>query len=69
MSLNFERIRYWIGNGADVSESTAQLLGLAGFYPIHPRSFIQAWRNRERLEREQEVNEAQKIEKESSSVS
>lgn len=46
MALNFERIRYWIGNGAALTTPVAQLLGLAGFYPIHPSSYMQAWRNR-----------------------
>ncbi|KAF2904045.1 hypothetical protein ILUMI_02142 [Ignelater luminosus] len=46
VSLNFERIRYWIGNGADTSKSVRRLLGLAGFYPVHPTSYITASKNR-----------------------
>ncbi|XP_031355528.1 probable 28S ribosomal protein S16, mitochondrial [Photinus pyralis] len=46
VSLNYERIQYWIGNGADTTTSVAELLGLAGFYPIHPRQYLTAWRNR-----------------------
>ncbi|CAH1364409.1 hypothetical protein MTP99_000789 [Tenebrio molitor] len=46
VSLNLERIRYWIGNGAECSTPVAELLGLSGLLPIHPRTFIQAWRNR-----------------------
>ncbi|KAK7863494.1 hypothetical protein R5R35_010524 [Gryllus longicercus] len=46
VSLNLERIRHWVGNGADVSTPVAQLLGLCGFFPIHPRSYMTAWRNR-----------------------
>ncbi|CAH1176062.1 unnamed protein product [Phaedon cochleariae] len=45
-SLNYERIRHWIGNGAVVSKPVEQLLGLAGFFPIHPTSYMTAWRNR-----------------------
>lgn len=30
------------------------VLGLAGFYPIHPTSYLTAWRNRQKLE-EQEI--------------
>ncbi|XP_074042413.1 mitochondrial ribosomal protein S16 [Leptinotarsa decemlineata] len=45
-SLNLERIRHWIGNGAYVSKPVEELLGLAGFFPIHPNSFMNAWRNR-----------------------
>ncbi|KAJ1530400.1 hypothetical protein ONE63_005308 [Megalurothrips usitatus] len=37
-SFNFERIRYWMGEG------------LAGFLPIHPSSYIHAWQNRRRAE-------------------
>lgn len=25
-------------------------VGLSGFYPIHPRSYIMAWRNRQKAE-------------------
>ncbi|XP_067002761.1 small ribosomal subunit protein bS16m [Anabrus simplex] len=46
VSLNLERIRYWLGSGADTSTPVAELLGLAGFYPIHPRTYMTAWRNR-----------------------
>ncbi|KAK5649003.1 hypothetical protein RI129_003895 [Pyrocoelia pectoralis] len=46
VSLNYERIQYWIGNGADTTKPVAHLLGLAGFYPIHPHQYLTAWRNR-----------------------
>lgn len=47
ISLNFERIRFWIGNGAHISTPVGELLGIAGFLPIHPRTYMTAWRNRE----------------------
>lgn len=47
VSLNFERIQYWIAKGAHMSTPVAELLGLCGFYPKHPRSYMTAWRNRE----------------------
>lgn len=50
VALNFERIRHWIGSGAHVSLPVAQLLGVAGFYPIHPTTYMQAWRHRQREE-------------------
>ncbi|CAH1999786.1 unnamed protein product [Acanthoscelides obtectus] len=53
-SLNYERIRYWIGNGAHVSQPVEQLLGLAGFFPIHPTSYMTAWRNRRATKENQE---------------
>lgn len=46
VSLNFERIRYWIGSGAHITPPVAELLGISGFYPIHPRTYMTAWRNR-----------------------
>ncbi|XP_033223773.1 probable 28S ribosomal protein S16, mitochondrial [Belonocnema kinseyi] len=46
VSFNFERIMYWIGQGAHVSRPVIELLGISGFYPIHPRTYIKAWRNR-----------------------
>ncbi|CAG9763927.1 unnamed protein product [Ceutorhynchus assimilis] len=54
VALNFERIRFWIGNGAEVSKPVAQLLGLAGFYPVHPTSYLQAWKTREKMEEKNE---------------
>ncbi|CAK1589770.1 unnamed protein product [Parnassius mnemosyne] len=51
VALNLERIKFWLGHGAHVSPPVAELLGLAGFFPIHPRSYMTAWRNR-RTERE-----------------
>lgn len=46
-SFNFERMRYWIGNGASLTTPVAELLGMAGFLPIHPRTYMTAWRNRQ----------------------
>ncbi len=52
MSLNFERIRHWIGSGAHLSTPVAELLGIAGFYPIHPKTYMHAWRHRQRAEQQ-----------------
>ncbi|XP_060528181.1 small ribosomal subunit protein bS16m [Cylas formicarius] len=49
VSLNFERIKHWIGNGAELSRPIEQLLGLSGLFPIHPTSYMTAWRNRRQL--------------------
>lgn len=46
VSLNLERIRYWLGNGAQASGPVAELLGLSGLLPIHPKTYMTAWRNR-----------------------
>jgi len=63
VSLNLERIRHWIGNGAMVSKPVEQLLGLSGFFPIHPTSYMRAWKNREIREAEK-AKEAEKIQEE-----
>lgn len=42
---------YWMGQGAHVSKPILELLGLAGFYPIHPRTYIRSWRNRRAAEK------------------
>lgn len=55
VALNFERIRYWIGSGAHVSLPVAELLGISGFYPINPKTYMRAWRNREKHERTPET--------------
>ncbi|CAH0550561.1 unnamed protein product [Brassicogethes aeneus] len=52
VSLNYERIRHWIGNGATVSQPVEQLFGMSGFFPIHPTSYLAAWRNRRVLQEE-----------------
>ncbi|RMX45819.1 hypothetical protein pdam_00015608 [Pocillopora damicornis] len=49
VSLNMDRIRYWLSVGARPSRPVAILLGLAGILPPHPRSLVTAARNREAL--------------------
>ncbi|XP_022907319.2 small ribosomal subunit protein bS16m [Onthophagus taurus] len=53
VSLNLERISYWMGHGSNVSKPVSQLLGLSGFLPIHPISYMTAWRNRELTEKQE----------------
>ncbi|KAJ3647612.1 hypothetical protein Zmor_019480 [Zophobas morio] len=50
VSLNLERIAYWLGNGADCTKPVQELLGLSGFLPIHPLSYMAAWKNRQAAE-------------------
>ncbi|XP_075216242.1 mitochondrial ribosomal protein S16 [Lycorma delicatula] len=64
-SLNIERIQYWFGEGATVSKPVSQLLGLAGLLPIHPLSYMKAWRNRKK---QKEAIKTEEEEKESSSA-
>jgi len=61
VSLNLERIRYWIGNGAVCSVPVEQVFGLAGLFPIHPTTYITAWRNRKALEAQKVEEPAEKV--------
>ncbi|XP_062515538.1 small ribosomal subunit protein bS16m-like [Corticium candelabrum] len=47
VALKLDRIRYWLGTGAQPTNRVAQLLGIAGILPVHPRSYLEATRNRE----------------------
>lgn len=38
-----------MGNGAHVSAPVAELLGIAGLLPVHPKTYMTAWRNRKAL--------------------
>ncbi|CAH8456008.1 unnamed protein product [Dicrocoelium dendriticum] len=46
VALNLKRISYWMAQGAEPSDKVAELLGLAGFLPVHPRSYLTAHRAR-----------------------
>ncbi|XP_023212444.1 probable 28S ribosomal protein S16, mitochondrial [Centruroides sculpturatus] len=48
-AINLERLYYWIGQGAKISTPLRELLGLGGFLPIHPRTYMTAWRNRKTM--------------------
>ncbi|CAI9595706.1 unnamed protein product [Staurois parvus] len=50
VSLNVERIKYWMASGAHITKPVAKLLGLAGFLPLHPMTITAA----ERLRRAKE---------------
>ncbi|CAK9833476.1 Probable 28S ribosomal protein S16, mitochondrial [Anthophora retusa] len=63
IALNFERIEYWLGQNVDVSTPVAAILGIAGFFPIHPSTYMTAWRNRKRAI-EAETKETSKAETE-----
>lgn len=49
VSFNYERIRYWLGSGAHLSTPVADLLGMSGFLPIHPKTYMTSWRNRSQI--------------------
>ncbi|KAM8867057.1 small ribosomal subunit protein bS16m [Synchiropus picturatus] len=52
VSFNFDRIKHWIGCGAHTTKPVAKLLGLAGFFPLHPMTITGAERCRARMEQE-----------------
>lgn len=58
VSLNFERIQYWLAKGVHITIPVAELLGLAGYLPIHPRTYMRAWRNRRKTIKEDVTKES-----------
>lgn len=52
VALNLNRIRYWIGCGAHLSKPMEKLLGLSGFYPLHPMMITNAERLRRKRAQE-----------------
>uniref|UniRef100_A0A8C5X7Q6 Small ribosomal subunit protein bS16m n=1 Tax=Malurus cyaneus samueli TaxID=2593467 RepID=A0A8C5X7Q6_9PASS len=56
--LNLERLRYWLGCGAQLSPPAEKLLGLAGFLPLHPMTVTGAERLRRRQQLEQQPEAA-----------
>ncbi|XP_058457647.1 small ribosomal subunit protein bS16m [Malaya genurostris] len=60
VSFNFERVRFWLGNGAHLSTPVAELLGIAGLLPVHPRTYMTAWRNRQETAKLAEIDAAKK---------
>nr|SVE84038.1 EOG090X0KAD [Daphnia pulex] len=55
VAVNFERVQYWLAQGAGISNPVAQLLGLSGFLPNHPQTLIQSWKNRREPPRERKL--------------
>ncbi|KAG5675821.1 hypothetical protein PVAND_005692 [Polypedilum vanderplanki] len=58
VSFNYERIRHWIGHGAHISTPVLELLGLSGFYPIYPKTYMKAWRARATEAKKETVQES-----------
>nr|XP_012420185.1 PREDICTED: 28S ribosomal protein S16, mitochondrial [Odobenus rosmarus divergens] len=52
VALNLDRIRHWIGCGAHLSKPVEKLLGLSGFFPLHPMMITNAERLRRKRARE-----------------
>lgn len=60
VGINFLRLKYWLSRrDVLVANSVQKLLGLAGYFPIHPLTFVEARHTREQLKRiEQLTSEA-----------
>lgn len=62
VSLNIERIRYWLGDrNINISRGVEELFGLAGLFPIYYRTYMKAWRNRSAAEKELEKARQEKL--------
>ncbi|XP_022333937.2 small ribosomal subunit protein bS16m-like [Crassostrea virginica] len=56
LGLNLDRIRHYFKHGAEFSRPVLQLLGIIGYFPIHPYTLLEAKRvTRRREELEQKV--------------
>lgn len=47
VACDLNRLCYYVGKGAQPSKLLAQYLGLAGFWPLHPKLLINSWRTRQ----------------------
>ncbi|XP_068598863.1 small ribosomal subunit protein bS16m [Brachionichthys hirsutus] len=46
VSFNYDRLKHWLACGAHPTLPVAKLLGLAGFFPLHPMMITAAERKR-----------------------
>ncbi|CRK96295.1 CLUMA_CG009715, isoform A [Clunio marinus] len=69
VSLNYERIRYWLGSGAHVTRGVAELLGLSGLLPIYPKTYKDAWSKRRYHKAKEEAEKKAEAEKKEEAVS
>ncbi|KAK7119076.1 hypothetical protein R3I94_021052 [Phoxinus phoxinus] len=59
VAFNYERIKYWIGCGAHTTTPVAKLLGLAGFFPLHPMTITEADRRQKASSTEEVKTDSQ----------
>jgi small subunit ribosomal protein S16 len=62
VSFNYDRIRFWIGLGAHITKPVAELLGLAGFLPIYPKTYMDAWRARKKIAESEKTQKKDEVE-------
>ncbi|XP_022653333.1 probable 28S ribosomal protein S16, mitochondrial [Varroa jacobsoni] len=43
VSINYDRLNYWLGQGATPARGVGMLLGMAGYTMLHPYSYKRAW--------------------------
>ncbi|XP_044301482.1 28S ribosomal protein S16, mitochondrial isoform X1 [Varanus komodoensis] len=48
VGLNIERLKFWLANGVLLTKPVEKLLGLAGFFPLHPMTITNAERERKK---------------------
>ncbi|KAM9859097.1 small ribosomal subunit protein bS16m [Aulostomus maculatus] len=62
VSFDYERIKYWIGCGAHTTKPVDKLLGLAGFFPLHPMTITEAERRRAQIKPTEEATKTEECE-------
>lgn len=60
IALNIERIKYYLSKSTPLKGKVAEILGLAGLLPVHPNSYLAAYRNRQKLEAQQNQEQVEK---------
>ncbi|TSU50006.1 28S ribosomal protein S16, mitochondrial [Bagarius yarrelli] len=68
ISFNYDRIKYWLGCGAHPTKPVAKLLGLAGFFPLHPMTVTEAERRKVAAALKQDAINEEKEEEEEKPV-
>eukprot|EP00745_Piridium_sociabile_P010651 TRINITY_DN17513_c0_g1_i1.p1 TRINITY_DN17513_c0_g1~~TRINITY_DN17513_c0_g1_i1.p1 ORF type:complete len:135 (+),score=44.76 TRINITY_DN17513_c0_g1_i1:113-517(+) len=58
VAINFERLKYWLATGAHCSKPVEKLLGLCGFFPVHPMSYTTAKRNQSKAAEQEAAEKA-----------
>ncbi|XP_020663678.1 small ribosomal subunit protein bS16m [Pogona vitticeps] len=67
VGFNFDRLKYWLSTGALITKPVEKLLGLSGFFPLHPMTITNAERVQRR--RVQEAAQGAAAQEEASSES
>jgi small subunit ribosomal protein S16 len=49
VALNIERIKHYLSKSVPLKGSVGPILGLSGLLPIHPKSYMDAFRNRRKI--------------------